>query len=42
MRDCVLKQYLERGNSKMKMAAVEAAFFLHPKKGKNIASNQIL
>lgn len=26
----------------MKIASVEAAFFLHPKKGKQIASNQIL
>lgn len=26
----------------MKMASVEAAFFLHPKKGKQIAANQIL
>ena len=41
MKDYVLKKYLDGGSPKMKIAAIEAAFFLHPKKGKNIASNQI-
>lgn len=42
VKDRVLKYYLEWGNSKMKIASVEAAFFLYAKKGKNIATNQLL
>jgi hypothetical protein len=42
VKDRVLKHYLEWGNSKMKMASVETAFFLYAKKGKTIAFNQLL
>ena len=42
VKDRILKHYLEWGDSRMKMAAVEAAFFLYAKKGKSMASNQLL
>jgi hypothetical protein len=42
VKDRILKYYLEWGNSKMKMASVETAFFLYAKKGKTLAFNQLL
>ena len=42
VKDRILKNCLEWGSSKMKIASVETAFFLYAKKGKNIAYNQLL